>query len=344
MKREALLGALRAIAPAAAGDVGVMGCFCFGAGRISAYDGSVGMWAELDAGITALIPANKLLPVLSACDGDEVTLTQKGEEVTVVGGHTRLRLRSVTGERFLPAVDEDEVAVDWNKSWTKAVLGCGPAMSEDINRPELMGITIVFNDEGANCYATDSVVAIRTEASGDISAGLYNQAFILPPKYAGALKALLAKGKGLGMRFGGNYLHAVVAQGGVEIHLLGNMISEAVPDKYQRLMAASQEGLCYVDLPDEMAGAIARAEAFAAGSGYTKVTVSGGKATLETTTDAGSLKDTMDLEGHPDVTMAFQPAKLRPMLEGSKEVAFGEACMSVRSERFLYVQASAAVE
>ena len=328
------------------------GQFVFKNGRVSAHNGIFGLWSELDIGIETALPGDTLLAIVLACDGPDVEFTSVGDAVRITSGRTRVMMKKleITGKE-MPELEG--VAVDWRPEWSDALEKASWSMSDDPQRPDLAGITMSSVDGAMVFYSTIGMGITRCRIVGESEEELVGSAMIIPTRYMWAVQRVIGTLPFTAIQFSDECLHTVFGPvprtegqasspgDDIVVHLYGNFVSNARPERYEDTIAGITEGLEWKAMPDGFAATLARVEAAGGKDALTDITASHGKMMMHTKAEFGHLDD-VELTYDGDIeSITVKAAVLKRAAAAANEIAISGNCVGFRTgEGFMYVQAT----
>lgn len=165
MNRLALLSALKTMHPFLSQNdfIPMLTHFCFvGGEKIVAYNDVQAMVLPFKTPLDCAVPGSLLLKCLNTLKSDEIDLSLKGTDLTVISGKTKIEFKVLSPDQFIFESPEYEntpilMSVGCLEGMKKCLLSVGTSPTHQ----KMNGITIVIEEDKVSMYSTDAVAISR---------------------------------------------------------------------------------------------------------------------------------------------------------------------------------------
>lgn len=323
MNRAELVKVLELVKPALATTnmVPIFQCYCFGPDGVSAYNDTIAIIGPTDFGIGGSVGLHgqTFLGLLSSSSSEEVSFSQKGQEITVTLGKSVSKLPFQSGDSFIfeTPTDKWKSKIPFTESLAEAIKICLETVSTDATQAALAGITL----ESDKMYSCNSDALTRIQLKNGITGRR-----LMSTSFCEAVLKLwgtLEVTKGW-LHFSDDWIYAKFDDWSV----YGRVMEIGTPIDFEDLLKKHVKNKVQTQaIPNGFAEALSRARVLAdPESQKTVATVSKGKLQLLTVTHMGEIKDDLVLKGHLDVVANVNASHLHKAIQYCDQIAFFDNC------------------
>lgn len=332
MNRAGLIATLDLLKPALSKDniVPVFTNFCFDAGTVHAYKDSLGISAPCEINDTFAVHGRTFMELLAASSSKEIDIVLDKENVLLKAGKSKMKLPFLEKDEFAFEEPENEqwtIIADIDEHFLTGLELCLISASSDYTMPAFMGVTIK-GGKNVYLYSCDGDSLSRYQLD---SWNASDEMYVLPRDFCEALIAIAEK---TGFKAGQFYCNSewAVAEMGNNFKLFGRIIENPDPMDFEahikRMMKASPT---FVEIPDALDASLDRAEVVGnPESKSTSLKVEGGKLIINTETTVGEVKDSIRLDGHPDIEASVSASVIHRAVKVCDQFALTENCTMYR--------------
>lgn len=323
MNREYLKNTLELVKLALSNNsqIPIFQCFCFSSGTVSSYNDTIAIVGptefEGDAGIHGVT----LLGLLSTSQAEELALKLERDTAHLTLGKTVSKLPFQPLENFIFTVPKMKWAskVPFTVGLAKALGLCLETVSNDETQKALHGITVL----GDKLYSCDGDSLTRV----NLETGIGKSRYLLSTQFCSAVLKLwntleMTKGE---LRFHDEWIMADFGDWTV----YGRVLEIQKPIDFEKLIndnLPKRPKMC--SPPEGLSAALSRARVLAdAESTKTIITVSKGKALLNTETHMGSITDGLSYNSGTDVVAHVNASHVQRALRLADQIAILENCV-----------------
>lgn len=330
MQRAELLAKLELVTPAlATPDTPIMSHYWFTGSHVTAYNDQISIRTPLATDFNGAAPRH-IAAILAASNAVNTTLEPEGEnlKMKLAGGTFRLPL--LPAERFESLFDFPQsttVALDSNdrEVLLSAFECCAMSMSNDISRPEYLGITMLPSNRGLAMYTTDGKRMTYVHLKNNKY--LAERTVIVPKLFCE--QAVDFMRSATEVEFGIHDDHVLLLADDVE--LFGRLVSCEQPLNFsevfnERFPQNRRNDL--IDIPP-LLGNVLKRSSIIYSSGLepcAEFSVRRNEFVLETKTRTSDGKDTLKFD-HPDTKVVTDPKLIHEGVDRFKKLLFTETCV-----------------
>ena len=353
MHRIELIEKLERVAPALSGNnlVPVLSHFWFRENTLLCYNDQIAICTKLTTDFAGAVPGDTLLSLLSVSRAKEVEFfVGQADGKKLPDG--QLLIKAASSKLKLPFLDvastkifempkpdsAKALAVDM-KQFLEAVNSCMRSLKEDTSMPDSLGITLVFNNNGIDLYATNdatiSYAHVKTKKPQP------DGRVVLSGNFCRQMISLAKAG---------DHMH-------VEIHedhslfscndniLFGRLVDVQRPLEFSSVIESSfpkESEKLLVSVPSKLQLILERAIVITDSKTErpkTEITIKAGIARFfSQSAEKGEVRDSMQLEEqHPDVHVSIDPRLFRAGYGGFDKMLLTENCLIMAKGSSLYL-------
>lgn len=332
MNRGYLVQTLELIKPALATNntIPIFQCFCFDENGVYGSDDVIAIMgpSEVDVGGPIALHGSTILGLLSNSSSEEVTFTQKGQEVTVTLGKSVSKLPFMPRENFI--FEKPGTKWEFRFLFTESVYEginlCLNTVSKDTTQPALNGVTI----QGDNLFSCDGDVLTRVKLVNSVG----DKRTLMSTPFCEAVCRIW---KSLEMTTGSLFFSKdwAYAQLG-DWSVYGRVLEIPNPIDFENeIKKTINVTPDWQPIPKGLAEALSRARVLAdPESQKTKINIGKGGLKMSTETHMGEVKDTLPFKGR-DVDLNINAAHVYRALEHGEQISFLENCTLLESPNVL---------
>lgn len=350
LQKSELVDKLELVAPALSKQdyIPVFTKFVFDGETVSAYNDRLGISVDCDTGLEACVSGMLLLSLLKSSNNDTVSFKTEGGSVLFnCGSKFELPMMPVSERLYShPKIRKNDKTVLLTNTWLQGIKMVLVSVQESSTRPELTCVNWDLPD--GMLYATDGV----TISSFDLGAGsAHSRREYLPAEFCRAVIAMseFFEQKEFELLFTGDGILASFDGGHVFTKYISvahsNDSDRGLDFKGQIERVMQKDALCYINIPPDLPGAIARAQLVMGREdffvGGTTVAINKGEMRLITSTSSGAVEDQLSIDKkHPNVSVSVNPKLVDRALNLCTSFCVLPSCITMTDEgAFNYVVA-----
>lgn len=333
MRRLDLIEKLETVSPALAANttIEIMMHYWFTGERLAAYNDQIAMTVPLKTEFSGAVPKH-LLSLLQATGFEEISLSSEAGALTLkVGKKLQSKLPMLPPASFndvfqMPKSKVTELA-EYDE-FLDALETCAMSVSDDMTRPEYLGITVIKREKELHLYATNGATLSHARISNKGWPSL-SKDVILPTAFCSQAIRLL-KTKPAKVRVGVFDDHAMLVSG--DTVLFGRLIDSSrnvnFPGVFERHFPSGNEKRL-IDMPKGFANVLDRAIiiADAGGKPRTMFRVAGKNLDVFSKTDRGEVRDKLASIEQADVEITTNPKNIRSGVGTFKSILLTDRCI-----------------
>lgn len=344
INRAELIANLKQVEPALSSKefVPIFTCFCFDGATVTAYDDIVALQAPCGINIKGGLRGRLLLDFFEASKATNVEISQDGRDVHIKAGRSKLDTTAFPEEDFIfqfPKGEDAEV-IDIDEAFTEALGKALVSMGTDPSHQWRMGVTTIFDSRGIIFYSTDNKSASKVWVDFDKERDIPERVTVLPPRFCELVVDLGKKNGAHKLVLTETWAECKFKSG---LRLFSKTIQQAAPDQYDAIFteqAGKKVRQQLIDIPAGLDRCLERSEVVI---GYNtddpKMTlkVEEGKLNFYTKSPVGDVRDTIKLEGHPDIEVDCLPSLIKRVLPQVNRFLVTEGCVVLAGEKFVHL-------
>lgn len=343
MQRTELIAQLSACTPALAASevLPVLGCYCFGGGRVTAFNDVVAIASPCAFEFEGGLPGKPLMACLSNSRAKEVVLVEQTDTTTKLKvGNAKLELATAPTEDFVfewPKSTKGMHKLEVTDDLLRALRLCALCMGEDPTYPWRMGVTFSSDGKRLTLYSTNNLAV----AECPIKSKLPKFAVAASPAFVRQLLSMAKPGDVLYLDSTRTWLRCKD-----KCMLLGRSVAECDPAQYRGVLALFKKAKAeWCPKPPGISAAFKKAAAVLGTDAnyYATVTARNGQLQVAAKSSVGEVKDRMRYGGKRNVTVSCNPNMVAAAMVFADNVALADGfAMALGSEYFTYLVTVAA--
>jgi DNA polymerase III sliding clamp (beta) subunit (PCNA family) len=360
MNRVELVEKLERVAPALSSNdlVPVLSHFWFRNGELLCYNDQIAISTKLNMYFAGAVPGSTLVSLLSVSRAKEVEffVGQDADNKKLPEG--QLLIKAASSKLKLPFLPEENtkifempkpdikqaLPVDM-KAFLEAVESCTRSLKEDTSMPDSLGITLAFDKNGLNLYATND--ATISYAHVKLKQHVHDDMRVcLSGNFCRQMLALAKLGDKSHVEFHSNYS---LFQCGDNV-LFGRLVDVQRPLDFQSVIESSYPKSLHnksVAVPSKLQLMLERAVIITESKterSKTAITVKDGIARFHSASEKGEVRDSVQLEEmQPDVSVTIDPRLFKVGYGAYAKMLLTEQCLiMVNGNSSLYLVSACA--
>ena len=335
MNREELVRKLTKVKPALSSNalVPILTDYWFTGIRLMAFNDKIAISTPYKSDFIGTLPGNILLALLSSSSAKECTFSNptpakadKVSEILITAGRTKMKLGvrdlEETGFDFPKKSPEYALTDQTAMALCQAIESCIPSLGNDPSSPDKLGVTLIPGKHFCSIFATDSVTI--TYAKIPIDSGELKNRVLLSGIFCKEITPIVKDQSTVYLEITPD--HILLAAGGTILH--GKLLTSDNPYSFESIVNHHYPpGLekRLVQIPPRLSNALDRASIImddGMDDDKTSVEITGGVIHFLSKSKHGQVDDVINIGGHEDVKVRFNPKLVRAGCERYKDIMF----------------------
>jgi DNA polymerase III sliding clamp (beta) subunit (PCNA family) len=329
MNRAETLEQLVSLSPALADNelIPMLKHFIFTGSRAYAFNEKIAIITDITTDFAGAVRGKMLIDVLKSSSAEEVTIQKTDSAIKIKAGPSAITLALLDAPDLLKIpkapLAKDNLITD-AKAFISGIEDCLPCVQNFSDKADLLGITLIPNNNTVDMFATNSKTLAQTRVS--VQQGALQKRVILPADFCKQIVALGSQDENPVLTISSK--QALLSANGYLV--CGSLLNTEAPLDFARVISRNVPNNLKdvaVAVPDDLASCLDRAVLITdtdAKNIKTKVTINGGQATFESQSPRGRVVDRVHMKNHPDVSVDFTATYVRDACARYKRILFTE--------------------
>lgn len=346
MLRKTLLDKLKIVSPALADNdlIPVLRHFWFRGDHVMGFNDQIAISTMLKTDFEGAVSGEVLLDVLNSSKAKTVELVPEEDHLLMKAASSRIKLGLLHADSMVFQMPKEfgKKVVSNNQQFIAALDNCMRSLGSDTSSPEQVGITMKLSAESIKLYGTNAMTI--SKASVSVKTGIKNEvSLIMSGTFCKQFLRLVKQAKQWTLYFDGTD-NTTLDCG--DVVLYGRQILVGKPLEFEKIIARhfkKSDSNRMIEIPTKLKLILERAVIFAGAkggaveTGATKVTVEGKKVKFVTSTQKGSVTDTLQLaEEHEPVQFRIEPIHLKNGYGSFSKMLLTNECVIMKSGSTMY--------